>query len=68
MRWLPDSATPQKTPSGAVTPSTVGTAVPMTDDVPSGQKPRCLTADVSLDARDVLAGKYDHIPLEVLRE
>lgn len=67
MRWLPDSAT-ENTPSGAVTPSTVGTATPMTDDVPSGQKPRCLTADVSLDARAALAGAYDHIPLRVLAQ
>lgn len=31
-------------------------------------KPHHTTADVSIDARDVLAGAYDHIPLEVLRQ
>jgi hypothetical protein len=33
-----------------------------------GQKPHHRTADVSLDARDVLAGAYDHIPLRVFAE
>jgi len=33
-----------------------------------GQKSHHRTADVSLDARDVLAGAYDHIPLRVIHE
>jgi hypothetical protein len=33
-----------------------------------GQKSHHTTAEVSLDARDVLAGRYDHIPLRVIKQ
>ena len=38
----------------------------MTNYNDSGGKPHVTTAEVQFDARDRLAGAYDHIPLRVL--
>jgi len=55
----------RKRPHGVAPPAT-GAAEPMQRNDVGGQKPHHTTADVSLDARDVLAGRYDHIPLRVI--
>jgi len=57
----------RKRPHGGASPAT-GAAIPMRQNDAGGQKSHHRTADVSLDARDVLAGAYDHIPLRVIHE
>jgi len=57
----------RKRPHGGASPAT-GAAIPMQRNDAGGQKCHHRTADVSLDARDVLAGRYDHIPLRVIAE
>jgi len=52
-------------PHGVAAPAT-GAAKPMQRNDVGGQKSHHTTAEVSLDARDVLAGRYDHIPLRVI--
>ena len=54
-------------PHGVAPPAT-GAAKPMQRNDAGGQKCHHRTADVSLDARDVLAGAYDHIPLRVIKQ
>ena len=54
-------------PHWCASPAT-GAAKPMQRNDAGGQKPHHTTADVSLDARDVLAGRYDHIPLRVIKQ
>ena len=38
----------------------------MTNYNDSGGKPHVTTAEVQFDARDVLAGHYDHVPIRVI--
>ena len=66
MRCSPEPTTTREQSAGACTSLTGGTATTMIDNDRSGDKPRCPAAEVSLDARDVLAGRYDHIPLRVI--
>jgi hypothetical protein len=53
-------------PHGVAPPAT-GAAIPMRRNDAGGQKCHH-RPEVSLDARDVLAGRYDHIPLRVIAE
>ena len=55
----------RKTPIGVAAPSTTYRDC-MSDYNDSGGKPHVTTAEVQFDARDRLAGAYDHIPLRVL--
>jgi len=57
----------RKRPHGVAAPAT-GAAIPMQRNDVGGQKSHHTTAEVSLDARDVLAGRYDHIPLRVIKQ
>jgi len=66
MRCSSDSAVAEW-PHGVAPPAT-GAAIPMQRNDVGGEKSHHTTADVSLDARDVLAGRYDHIPLRVFAE
>ena len=66
MRCSPEPTTLREQSAGAWTPPTVGTAATMIDNDRSEDKARCSAAEVSIDARDVLAGRYDHIPLRVI--
>jgi len=68
MRRSPEPTTTREQSAGAWTPPTVGAAATMIDNDRSEDKPRCSAADVSLDARAVLAGRYDHIPLRVIKQ
>jgi len=66
MRCSPEPTTLREQSAGAATPPTVGTAATMIDNDRSGDNTRYPAAEVSIDARDVLAGRYDHIPLRVI--
>ena len=55
----------RKTPIGVAAPSTTYRDC-MTTYNDSGGKPLVTTADVQFDARDVLAGHYDHVPIRVI--
>ena len=66
MRCSSESVTRRKSADRGCSPVDDEYRDRMTNYNDSGGKPHVTTAEVQFDARDVLAGHYDHVPIRVL--